>query len=325
ADDDAPAVRALAAAARAGGHPMARRALGRRGALLHVRVLDADRRRHARGRDVLRSAPRRADVLEPPLPARLGRPLARARERGRRARRRCAPRPRRSARRSVRSLAAADAGERDVRLRRAREAQPGLSERRDARRLHVPGPARRASGGDAAAVRAGVLVGDDRPRARARRRALERALAAGRGRRRGGAARRHGRAPAARGADAAGDLRDRDGDAVRRVLRPAAEARWRRRRVTKTPVYAVAADGLYTGDTMGAQVVCISRTDGALGEEIANLVAERLSLRYVDEPAIERAARLAQVDPKLVAAVEQRQRLLRGLIDKLAAARDLVG
>jgi cytidylate kinase len=95
--------------------------------------------------------------------------------------------------------------------------------------------------------------------------------------------------------------------------------------VTKTPVYAVAADGLYTGDIMGAQVVCISRTDGALGEEIGNLVAERLSFRYVDEQVIERAARLAQVDPKLVAAVEQRQRLLRGLIDKLTAARDLVG
>ena len=40
---------------------------------------------------------------------------------------------------------------------------------------------------------------------------------------------------------------------------------------------------------------------------------------------IERAARLAQVDPKLVAAVEKRQPLLRGLMEKLAAARDLVG
>jgi cytidylate kinase len=76
---------------------------------------------------------------------------------------------------------------------------------------------------------------------------------------------------------------------------------------------------------MAAQVVCISRTDGALGEEIGNLVAERLGFRYVDEQVIERAARLAQVDPKLVAAVEQRQRLLRGLIDKLAVAREFVG
>jgi hypothetical protein len=78
-------------------------------------------------------------------------------------------------------------------------------------------------------------------------------------------------------------------------------------------------------NVMAAQVVCISRTTAALGEEIGNLVAERLSFRYVDEQVIERAARLAQVDPKLVAAVEHRQPLLRGLMEKLAAARDLVG
>jgi len=76
---------------------------------------------------------------------------------------------------------------------------------------------------------------------------------------------------------------------------------------------------------MAAQVVCISRTDGSLGEEIGKLVAERLDFQYVDEQVIERAARLAQVDPKLVAAVEKRQPLMRGLIEKLAAARDLVG
>jgi hypothetical protein len=73
------------------------------------------------------------------------------------------------------------------------------------------------------------------------------------------------------------------------------------------------------------QVVCISRTLAALGEQIGTLVAERLSFRYIDEQVIERAARLAQVDPKLVEAVEHRQPLLRGLMAKLAAARDLVG
>jgi cytidylate kinase len=73
------------------------------------------------------------------------------------------------------------------------------------------------------------------------------------------------------------------------------------------------------------QAVCISRTLGALGEQIGSLVAERLTFRYVDEQVIERAARLAQVDPKLVEAVEHRQPLLRGLIAKLAAARDLAG
>ncbi len=75
---------------------------------------------------------------------------------------------------------------------------------------------------------------------------------------------------------------------------------------------------------MAAQVVCISRTDGSLGEEIGKLVAERLGFRYVDEQVIERAARLAQVDPQLVAAVEQRQQLLRRLMDKLAAASEYV-
>ena len=80
-----------------------------------------------------------------------------------------------------------------------------------------------------------------------------------------------------------------------------------------------------TKNTMPAQVVCISRTDAALGDEVGNFVADRLGFQYVDEQVIERAARLAQVDPKLVAAVEKRQPLLRGLIEKLAAARDLVG
>jgi cytidylate kinase len=76
---------------------------------------------------------------------------------------------------------------------------------------------------------------------------------------------------------------------------------------------------------MTARVVCISRTVAALGEEIGNLVAQRLDFRYVDEHVIQRAAQLAQVDAKLVAAVEQRQPLLRSLIAKLAAARELVG
>lgn len=76
---------------------------------------------------------------------------------------------------------------------------------------------------------------------------------------------------------------------------------------------------------MPAQVVCLSLTTASLGEQIGNLVAERLSFRYVDEQVIERAAQLAQVDPKLVEAVEHRQPLLRGLMEKLAAARDLVG
>jgi hypothetical protein len=76
---------------------------------------------------------------------------------------------------------------------------------------------------------------------------------------------------------------------------------------------------------MAARVVCISRTQAALGETIGNLVAERLGFEYVDEQVIERAARLAQVDPSVVAKVEQRRPLLRRLVEKMAAARDLLG
>ena len=76
---------------------------------------------------------------------------------------------------------------------------------------------------------------------------------------------------------------------------------------------------------MPAKVVCISRADAAAGEDVGRLVAERLSFRYVDEEVIERAARLARVDPKLVAKVEERQPLLRALLEKVAAAGELVG
>jgi cytidylate kinase len=78
------------------------------------------------------------------------------------------------------------------------------------------------------------------------------------------------------------------------------------------------------GIALAAKVVCISRTDAALGEEVGRLVAKRLRFQYVDEQIIERAARLAQVDPAIVAAVEKRQPLLRSLLAKLAAASELV-
>jgi cytidylate kinase len=75
---------------------------------------------------------------------------------------------------------------------------------------------------------------------------------------------------------------------------------------------------------LAAKVVCISRTDAALGEEVGRLVAKGLGFQYVDEQVIERAARLAQVDPAVVAAVEKRQPLLRSLLSKLAVASELV-
>jgi cytidylate kinase len=72
-------------------------------------------------------------------------------------------------------------------------------------------------------------------------------------------------------------------------------------------------------------VICISRTMAAGGENVGDTVAQRLGFRYVDEQIIERAAQLAQVDPKLVEAAEHRRPLLQRLVDKLAAAYDLAG
>jgi cytidylate kinase len=76
---------------------------------------------------------------------------------------------------------------------------------------------------------------------------------------------------------------------------------------------------------MGFRVVCISRAVAAGGEVIGQSVAQRLGFRYVDEQIIARAAELAQVDPKLVAAAEHRRPLLQRILDKLAAAGDLAG
>src|SRR5262245_28818934 len=76
---------------------------------------------------------------------------------------------------------------------------------------------------------------------------------------------------------------------------------------------------------MAYQVVCVSRTLGAKGEAVGQTVAQRLGFRYVDEHIITRAAELAQVDPRLVAAAEHRQPLLQRVLDKLAAAQELVG
>jgi cytidylate kinase len=76
---------------------------------------------------------------------------------------------------------------------------------------------------------------------------------------------------------------------------------------------------------MDFQVVCISRTMAAGGETVGHVVAQDLGFRYVDEQIISKAAELAQVDPAVVAATEQRRPLLERLLDKLAMAYDLAG
>ena len=76
---------------------------------------------------------------------------------------------------------------------------------------------------------------------------------------------------------------------------------------------------------MPARVICLSHATAAGGEAVGQLVAARLGFRHVDEQIITRAGELAQVSPALVAATEKRQALLERLVDKLAAAQEMIG
>jgi len=64
---------------------------------------------------------------------------------------------------------------------------------------------------------------------------------------------------------------------------------------------------------------------GAGGEAVGALVAERLGFLYVDEEIIALAARDAQIDPKVVAAAEQRQSFFARLLESLPSGLDLAG
>ena len=56
---------------------------------------------------------------------------------------------------------------------------------------------------------------------------------------------------------------------------------------------------------MSRSVVCISRTTGALGEDLARIVAEKLGFRYVDDEIVVRAAELAGVPAEVIAESER--------------------
>jgi cytidylate kinase len=70
---------------------------------------------------------------------------------------------------------------------------------------------------------------------------------------------------------------------------------------------------------MPRTLICVSHCDGAGGDEVARLVAEHLGLRYVDEEIVSAAAQRAGAAPELVADAEQRQPLLRRVLDELGA------
>lgn len=68
---------------------------------------------------------------------------------------------------------------------------------------------------------------------------------------------------------------------------------------------------------MSFQVVCITRTVAAGGEAIGRTVSQRLEFRYLDREVITAAAEKAKVDPKVVAAAEHKQPLVRRLIEAI--------
>jgi cytidylate kinase len=68
---------------------------------------------------------------------------------------------------------------------------------------------------------------------------------------------------------------------------------------------------------MPRRVICVSGSDGAGGEEVARLVANRLGLSYIGEDLVWDAARRAGVSPEAVADVERRKSLIRRVLDEL--------
>lgn len=66
------------------------------------------------------------------------------------------------------------------------------------------------------------------------------------------------------------------------------------------------------------RVVCISRADGAGGDEVGKLVADRLGFFYVDAEIVARAAARGGIDPGVVADAERRRSLVRRVLDAFA-------
>jgi cytidylate kinase len=65
-------------------------------------------------------------------------------------------------------------------------------------------------------------------------------------------------------------------------------------------------------------VICISRTKGAGGEEVARLVAERLGFLYVDDEIVALAAARGGISPGEVADEERRKSLAARVLEAMA-------
>jgi cytidylate kinase len=71
---------------------------------------------------------------------------------------------------------------------------------------------------------------------------------------------------------------------------------------------------------MSCEIVCLARTLGGGGEEVAHGVSKQLGFRYVDEEIIARAAAKENLDPRLIEDVEKRQSLITRLLESITTA-----
>src|SRR5438093_1998333 len=69
---------------------------------------------------------------------------------------------------------------------------------------------------------------------------------------------------------------------------------------------------------MPRSVICISRTTGASGEEVAHQVAEGLGFRYVDDEIIIEAAQRAGVSQSAMVEAEQSPSLINRILEAMA-------
>lgn len=71
---------------------------------------------------------------------------------------------------------------------------------------------------------------------------------------------------------------------------------------------------------MKVRVVCVSRTFGSVGVALAQVLAEKLGFRYVDEEVIERAAAKAKLSPEELAATERKPSVMKRLLESIGVA-----
>jgi cytidylate kinase len=71
---------------------------------------------------------------------------------------------------------------------------------------------------------------------------------------------------------------------------------------------------------MKTRVICVSRTLGAGGEDIARALSQRMGFRYVDDEIVVKAADKEGVDVQLIQDAERRKGFIERLLESLAVA-----